>query len=97
MTKDDKQFFRGLIGDLRTELKTEIGDLRTELKADIRANGVLIENLDTALCGVVDGVSDLNRHMKNVEADVVGIKEAICDYPIIRKMAQRHERLLTAK
>ena len=134
MTKDDKQFFRGLIGDLRVELKKDISSLRTEfredmgtfrdelrgemngmrtelrgemngmrtelkgemngMRGDIRANGVLIENLDTALCGVAEGVSDINRRMKNVEADVSDIKNTIHDYPTIRKMVQRHEKQL---
>jgi hypothetical protein len=32
--------------------------------------------------------------MKNMETDITDIQESIHDYPIVRKMIQRHEKQL---
>ena len=90
MTKDDKQFLTSLIG----QQNKKFTGLFKRLEDGLRENGVLIEDLDTALCGVADGVSDLNRRMKNVESDVSDIKEVICDYPIVRSLVQKHGKQL---
>ena len=101
MTKYDKQFLTGLIGQqdkkftgLFKRLEGKIEGVESSLGEQIHKNGILIENLDTALCGVADGVSDLNRRMKNVEINVADIKKTICDYPIIRNLVQKHEKQL---
>lgn len=90
MTKDDKQFLTGLIG----QQDKKFTGLFKRMEEGIRENGVLIEGLNSDIQLVSEGVSDLNRRMKNVESDVSDIKEAICDYPTVRSLVQKHGKQL---
>ncbi len=89
------------MGSLRDELKGDMGSLRdemsgmrTELKDDVRANGILIEDLrdDTRIIG--SQATDLHKKMKTMATDIEEIKANTIDLPFIRQMLRKHEKQL---
>ena len=109
MTNDDKQFFKGLITDLEHRLDqkwdgkfseldqkwdSKFGRFKDELSQEIRYNGILIEDMQRDVKFLSKEILDFNLKLSEVKTDVAEIKEMISDYPIVRKLVQKHEKQL---
>ncbi len=90
MSKEDKQFFTGLISSLEASFRHEIVDLRTDLGSQIRHNGVLIEKMQDDIELLCEGHETMHGQLKKVAEDVEEIKENTHDLPIIRQTVTNH-------
>lgn len=102
MTKDDKQFLKTLITDLKIEIKdikTDITDMKTDfgtrfdkLKGETHRNGILLEKYDDYLMILSENYSTLNQSVAEIKLNVHDVKEMVFDYPILRNTVKKHSK-----
>ena len=91
MTKDDKQFFKGLINGL----EKKITGVESRLEQEIHHLGVKFEKLEDDFKVFGENQCVMDNRLKKVESDVGEIKEKTSDYPVLRGVVKEHSRLLT--